>query len=81
MNKESTIGFGIGLLTGVIVGGVAAVLYAPKSGQETRQMLVNKTVEAIDTVKEKSSAVIDSVKDVAHEANRKGHAAVYAIRN
>ncbi len=81
MNKESTIGFGISLLTGIIVGGVVAMLYAPKSGQETRRMLVKKTTEAIDAVKEKSSVVMDSVKDVAHEANRKGHAAVYAIRN
>ena len=36
MNKDNTIGFGIGLLTGVVIGGVVALLYAPRSGKESR---------------------------------------------
>ncbi|MBN1369138.1 MAG: YtxH domain-containing protein [Dehalococcoidaceae bacterium] len=77
----NVIGFGIGLLTGVIVGGVAAVLYAPTSGKATRRMLMKKTSEAVDAVKEKTSEAVDTVKEAASVANRKGHAAVYAIRN
>ncbi len=38
MSKEdSSICFGVGLLMGVIGGVIAAVLYAPKSGEETRK--------------------------------------------
>lgn len=38
MSKEdSSISFGVGLLMGVIGGVIAAVLYAPKSGEETRK--------------------------------------------
>ena len=40
MSKEdSSISFGVGLLMGVIGGVIAAVLYAPKSGEESRKDL------------------------------------------
>ena len=40
MSKEdSSISFGVGLLLGVVGGVIAAVLYAPKSGEETRKDL------------------------------------------
>ena len=81
MNKDNAIGFGIGILTGAIVGGVIALLYAPKSGKETRKMIKDKTMEVVDTVKEKTSGVIDAFKDTASEVNRKGHAAINAIKN
>ncbi len=42
MSKEdSSISFGVGLLLGVVGGVIAAVLYAPKSGEETRKNLEN----------------------------------------
>jgi gas vesicle protein len=81
MNKDNAIGFSIGLLTGVIIGGVVALLYAPKTGKETRQLIKDKATEVVDTVKEKTSGVIDSVKGAASEASRKGHAAVQAIKS
>lgn len=37
VNKDNAEGFGIGLLVGVILGGAVALLYAPKSGRETRE--------------------------------------------
>jgi hypothetical protein len=43
MNKDSAVGFGIGLLSGVVIGGVIALLFAPQSGKETRQMIKEKT--------------------------------------
>ena len=42
MNKDHAIGFGIGLLTGALIGGVIALLYAPKTGKETRQFIKDK---------------------------------------
>lgn len=42
MSKEgSSISFGVGMLLGVVGGVIAAVLYAPKSGEETRKDVEN----------------------------------------
>ena len=62
MNKDHCIGFGIGLLSGALIGGVIALLYAPKSGKDTRQMIKDKTSEVVDAVKEKSSGVVEPLK-------------------
>jgi len=80
MNKDHAIGFGVGLLAGAVIGGVVALLYAPKSGKETRQMIKDKTSDVVDTVKEKTGEVIETVKDAASEAGRRGQAAVHALK-
>ena len=42
MSKEdSSISFGVGMLLGVVGGVIAAILYAPKSGEETRAEVEN----------------------------------------
>ncbi len=81
MNKDNVTGFGIGLLTGVIIGGVIALLYAPKSGKETRQFIKDKATGVIDAVKEKTGDVTDIVQDAASEASRRGHAVVHALKS
>ena len=81
MNKDNAIGFGIGLLAGAVIGGVIALLYAPKSGKETRQLIKDRATEVMGAVKEKSSEVMDTVKEAASEASRKGQAAVKAIKS
>ncbi len=92
MNKDCAVGFGIGLLTGAVIGGVIALLYAPKTGKETRQLIKDKTTEVVDTVKdkttevvdavkEKTSEVVDTVKEAASESGRKGKAAVKALKS
>ena len=62
MNKDHAIGFGIGLLSGALIGGVIALLYAPQTGKETRQMIKDKATEVVDAVKEKSSGVVEALK-------------------
>lgn len=81
MNKDNAIGFGIGLVTGVAIGGVLALLFAPKSGQETRQAIKDKTGEVVDAIKGKAEGAMEFVKDAGSEANRKGQAALHAIKN
>ena len=81
MNKEMAKGFGIGLLVGAVIGGVIALLYAPKTGKETRQLIKDKATEVVDTLKEETSGVIDTVKEAASEASRKEQAAVKAIKS
>jgi gas vesicle protein len=81
MNKDHCIGFGIGLLTGAAIGGVIALLYAPKTGKETRQLIKDKATAVVDAVKEKTGEVIDTVNESASETSRKGRAAVRAIKS
>lgn len=67
-----------GLLTGAVIGGVVALLFAPKSGKETREDLkqkldeYGKEVEKIKAkAKQKSGAVKEDLKskinDLAQE--------------
>ena len=81
MESQTLEGFGIGLLTGAFIGVAIALLYAPKSGKETRQLIKDKTTEVVDTVKEETSGVIDTVKEAVSEVGRKGQAAVKAIKS
>ena len=81
MNKDNAIGFGIGLLAGAAIGGIIALLYAPKTGKETRQLIKDKVTAVVDVVKEKTSGVIETVEDAASEASQKGQAAVKALKS
>ena len=84
MNKDNAKGFGIGLLVGAVIGGVIALLYAPKTGKQTRQLVKDKVTElteVVDAVKGKGTEVVDAVKESASEISRKGQAAVKAIES
>ena len=45
MSKNKAFAFGMGLLAGVIGGIVAGVLYAPKSGEESRREIKEAACE------------------------------------
>ena len=62
MNKDNVIGFGIGLLSGAIIGGVIALLYAPKTGKETRKLIKDKATEVVDAIKEKTTGAVHALK-------------------
>ena len=64
MENKTLAGFGIGLLAGAVIGGVMALLYAPKSGKETRKVIKDMATEVVDTVKEETGEVIDKVTKV-----------------
>jgi len=69
-NKMVTMGF----LTGAIIGGVIGLLYAPKSGKETREFL--KTTAA--HTKEEAYILAEHAKELAIEKARKAKAAAAA---
>jgi gas vesicle protein len=81
MNKDNAVGFGIGLLAGAVIGGVIALLFAPTSGKETRQMIKDKATEMVETAGEKAGEVVNTVREAASEPGRKGQAAVKAIKS
>ncbi len=44
-------GFFIGMLVGAVVGGLATLFLAPKTGVETREMVMNRFNQARDVVR------------------------------
>ena len=66
MNKDHAVGFGVGLLSGVVIGGIIALLFAPQSGKETRKMIKDKASGMMDAIKGKAAEaneVVDTVKE------------------
>ena len=64
MGKEkNAVGFGIGLIAGVVGGLIAGVLYAPKPGKESREKLKATVEELLQKTGTKYS--IDSHYDYA----------------
>ena len=70
-NKYSYFFLGLGL--GVAVG----LLFAPKSGQETRQLIASKAGESKDYLKKQSS----TIRDTANEALERGRSALARQRD
>lgn len=61
---KSSIGFGVGLLIGVIGGIAAGVLFAPKSGEEMRE----KVKDTVCDLAEKYSPEVNEAKKQALES-------------
>jgi gas vesicle protein len=49
----------IGTLIGGLIGAVVALLYAPKSGAETREALAEKAKDIADTFKDECEKALD----------------------
>lgn len=60
MSRESIANFFLGLGVGVGVG----LLFAPKSGEETRDMLLNKADEGKEYLKKQASGLRESAGDM-----------------
>ena len=60
-------GFWTGFLVGGIVGTVAGVLFAPKSGEETRAFIGEKTGEWRDRADELAESARDRVRSAVDE--------------
>lgn len=51
-------------LTGAIIGATVAILYAPKSGKETRQLFSDKAKQSRDAVNQTGQDILDSGKEM-----------------
>ena len=72
MDRDSMSGFGIGFLVGAVIGGTLALLYAPRSGSETRQIIRERAEDVkeraqdiIEKAREKTGEVVERAKSVA----------------
>jgi gas vesicle protein len=70
MDKEKLASFGIGIGTGLLIGGILGILYAPKKGSETRAIVRDKAGKFAAKVKDipakvrafRGKGTIDDVK-------------------
>ncbi|MFC2052676.1 YtxH domain-containing protein [Chloroflexota bacterium] len=67
--------FFAGLVLGGLIGAAVALLYAPQSGEETRILIKDKSVELKDTTVEKADLARVQAKQKAAEWQEKGKAA------
>jgi gas vesicle protein len=51
-------------LTGAVIGATAAILYAPKSGKETRQYIAETTQKGREAVESAGDNIVDASRDM-----------------
>jgi gas vesicle protein len=61
MNGQHCGGFGLGLLVGAMIGGAIALLYAPRTGKETRAFIAEKVAVAKQAVGDTVTGVRQAV--------------------
>lgn len=62
--KEAARKMGAGFTIGAIIGAAAGVLFAPKSGKETREELITKTKDTTENLKEAiKNTSLEDLKD------------------
>jgi len=63
--SEDTTGSSIAwFLTGAFIGAAVALLYAPKSGKDTRQYLADKVQQSKEAVSDSSLSIVEASKDM-----------------
>ena len=77
-DKDTGTGFGIAFVMGAAIGLVIGFLYAPRPGQETRELLKEKTelakeraVEAAEKAKEAAQKAKEAAEEVKEKAQAK----------
>jgi gas vesicle protein len=51
-------------ITGAIIGATVAVLFAPKSGKQTRQFIAGKTQQGCDVVSETGQDIVEASREM-----------------
>ena len=65
--RDSDNGFLAGLLVGLAIGGILALLYAPERGDKTRKKLVKKS----GAWQEKASGALDTASELVDKSRKK----------
>ena len=61
-------GFAVGLLIGSLAAGVTALLFAPQSGEETRTIIKDKSIELRDKAQQRTEEALTRIEAIATEA-------------
>ncbi|MCA9834882.1 MAG: YtxH domain-containing protein [Thermomicrobiales bacterium] len=76
VQEEGDSGFLPGLLLGVILGAILALIFAPKSGSETRESIVHAVEDVREKVTGAAEDMIEDAQDAVEEAAADGEAAL-----
>ncbi len=63
MSREENIGFLKGILVGGLIGAALGILFAPKSGKETREKIAQKSGEFFSKAKDEIERGLEKSKD------------------
>jgi len=72
--------FLIGFVVGGVAGAVAALLLAPQSGEETRALIKDKSIELRDKAAVQAEAIAAKASQVASDAKIRGREAIEDVK-
>jgi len=72
--------FLIGFVVGGVAGAVAALLLAPQSGEETRNLIRDKSIELRDKATKQAEQIAAKAGEVATEARTRGQDALEGVK-
>ena len=72
--------FLIGFVVGGLTGAVVALLFAPQSGEETRAVIKEKSIELRDKAAEQAELVASKAEKFAGEAKLRGKEAIEGVK-
>ncbi len=72
--------FLIGFIVGGVAGAVAALLLAPQSGEDTRALIKDKSIELRDKAAEQAEVVASKANEFADQAKTRGQEAYDSVK-
>ena len=72
--------FLIGFVVGGVAGAVAALLLAPQSGEETRSLIKERSIELRDKAAEQAELVASKATEIADQAKTRGKEAYETVK-
>ena len=70
-----------GFIVGGAVGAIAGLLLAPKSGEETREMLAKTSSEIYDKTEDSLKEIKEKAEDVVEDLQKKGDELIAKVQS
>jgi gas vesicle protein len=73
--------FAMGLVIGSLAGAVAALLFAPQSGEQTRAQIKEKSIELRDKAQQSSQEAMARADELTRQLKEQGQSAMESVRS